>query len=219
MLENPGPNIEPAFHEMTPSAQRYDQSSLSDSGLEPVFVGPQNSVQEIDGLELGAAAHILSVSIDELWRRIKNGQLLARTVRGKVFVYTDLPAEISGGGLPPVPTADLIVETAPSTATAIAPVEPSFLTHTPGNQEWALLLDHLSLAKEENREILRLTQDSMSRLTQMTDSILEMKDSIIASKEEQLAIMKERLAQKESELGRALKEKENLETLTQALTS
>ena len=80
-----------------------------------------------------------------------------------------------------------------------------------------LLIDHLSLAKEENREILRLTQDAMSRLTHMTDVMLDMKDALIASKEEQMSILKLRLSEQSADLTRALKENEDLETLTMAL--
>ena len=57
----------------------------------------------------------------------------------------------------------------------------------------------------------------MARLTEMTDKILEMKDAIIASKEEQMSLMKQRFSEQSEELLKALKEKEDLETLTQAL--
>ena len=80
-----------------------------------------------------------------------------------------------------------------------------------------ILIDHLSLAKEENREILRRTQDAMSRLTQMTDAMLEMKDALISSKDEQMSILKLRLSEQSADLTRALKENENLETLTNTL--
>ena len=86
------------------------------------------------------------------------------------------------------------------------------------NHEVALLLDHLSLAKEENREILRLTQDSMGRLTQMTDAMLQMKDDVISAREAQLTDMRERLDAQTHELRRALREKEDLETLSRALS-
>jgi hypothetical protein len=197
---------------------------LNSNQLSPLYVGANEDIQDIDGMELNAAAQTLKISIDELWRRIKNGKLIARTVLGKVFVYTDIPKSHFSPDAPLPPTQEFSPETLPierSFATTEShTVESHTLAHlqNPGNQEWALLLDHLSLAKEENREILRLTQDSMSKLTQMTESILSMKDSIIASKEEQLSILKERLAVKEIELGRALKERENLETLTKALT-
>ncbi len=198
--------------------------------MDPIYVGSDDNCAQIDGLELSDAARVLCVSIDELWRRIKNGALVARTVLGKVYVYTDLPQMSADVPLPPPPS---VMETRDHAVTfhrevlqpqlndpnqlALIRSGASDLMEVSGNNDLALLIDHLSLAKEENREILRLTQDSMARLTQMTDSILEMKDSIITAKEEQLAIMKERLTEQAKELSHALKEKENLETLVRAI--
>ncbi len=200
------------------------------STVDPIYVGSQDNSEQIDGLELTDAAQTLCVSIDELWRRIKNGALIARTVRGKVYVYTDLHPTHENMPLPPPPGASASLSPAGewNNLTGVEPLhaasygaltrtDPADLTAGSGSSELALLIDHLSLAKEENREILRLTQDSMARLSQMTDSILEMKDSIIAAKEEQLAIMKDRLAEQAKELSQALKEKENLETLARAI--
>jgi hypothetical protein len=181
-----------------------------------LFVGPVVT-DEIDGLELSDAASVLGLSVDELWRRIRNGVLLARTEKGKVLVYTDLAFGGHDESLPPPPSL-----TTPSPSYGVSrdlgfDSPRTDLVVAGHSQEIALLIDHLSLAKEENREILRLTQDSMARLSQMTDAMMDMKDSIIASKEEQMSILKERLAAESSNLLRALKEKEDLETLTQAL--
>ena len=212
-----------------PAVPAADISDCSVS-MNPLYVGSESGNEQIDGLELSDAAKLLCVSIDELWRRIKNGALIARTVRGKVYVYTDLHLTNEDAPLPPPPRSSTTrdhaenvhnekLETPLNTPYQVALTipEPANLLEVSGNNELALLIDHLSLAKEENREILRLTQDSMARLTQMTDSILEMKDSIIAAKEEQLAIMKERLVEQAKELSQALKEKENLETLARAI--
>jgi hypothetical protein len=182
---------------------------------EALFVGPAVT-DEIDGLELSNAASTLGISVDEIWRRIRNGMLLARTEKGKVLVYTDLA--LSGGDecLPPPP--GVLSTDIDYGAVRAVPFDARVELTVPGHsQEIALLIDHLSLAKEENREIIRLTQDSMARLSQMTDAMMDMKDSIIASKEEQMSILKGRLAEESANLLRALKEKEDLETLTQAL--
>jgi len=193
-----------------------------------VFVGPSSDDDDIDGLELSQAARQIGVSVDEVWRRIRNGALVARTSLGKVHVYTDATQINDIEGLPPLPKPSL-VNTSTDGALRLeqqgieASLETGLTTTLRDNidstqrQEVALLIDHLSLAKEENREILRLTHDSMARLTEMTDKILEMKDSIIASKEEQMSLMKQRFSEQSQELLKALKEKEDLETLTQAL--
>jgi DNA-directed RNA polymerase specialized sigma24 family protein len=201
---------------------------LVESDEVSVFVGPSSDADDIDGLELSQAARQLGVSVDEVWRRIRNGALVARTSLGKVHVYTDATQMNDIEGLPPLPKSSLVSASTDGTL-KIEPlgIEASLETgltntlrdhiETTQRQEVALLIDHLSLAKEENREILRLTHDSMARLTEMTDKILEMKDTIIASKEEQMSLMKQRFREQSEELLNALKEKEDLETLTQAL--
>lgn len=195
-----------------------------------VFVGAAGEDQDIDGLELSAAAQTLGVSVDDIWRQVRNGKLLARTERGQVRVYTDTATITSIEGLPPLPEVDRALmaskpavhhasEVEPSKAARMEELYPPALiqSHSSDRQEIALLIDHLSLAKEENREILRLTHESMSRLSEMTDKMLAMKDSVIASKEEQMLILKQRLTEQAQELRQALQEKEDLETLTAAL--
>jgi hypothetical protein len=196
---------------------------------EPVFVGPLSTDYEIDGLELSKAAQVLGISIDEIWKRIRNGLLIARTTKGQVLVYTDMTEILAHEGLPPPPTTTLVsasdvmnfgeTQRSPQGTVRVLNVMTPAVTSASSSQELALLIDHLSLAKDENREILRLTQDSMARLTHMTDAILEMKDAVIATKEEQVAILKQRLSAQSADLIQALKDKEDLETLTQALQS
>ena len=181
-----------------------------------LFVGPAVT-DDIDGLELCEAATMLGISVEEVWRRIRNGVLLARTEKGKVLVYTDIVMGGAENDLPPPPESSLPKLSYGTAADLAYEMPRAELTVPQNNQEIALLIDHLSLAKEENREILRLTQDSMARLSQMTDAMMEMKDAIIASKEEQMSILKERLAEESANLLRALKEKEDLQTLTDAL--
>ncbi len=200
-----------------------NQRALADhpqvSSIDPrdvLFVGPVVT-DEIDGLELSDAADMLGVSVDEVWRRIRNGVLLARTEKGKVLVYTDQAFSGQNDHLPPPPDLTPTNQGYGAIRDLAFELPRTELAVSRHSQEIALLIDHLSLAKEENREILRLTQDSMARLTQMTDAMMDMKDSIIASKEEQMSILKERLAEESANLLCALKEKEDLETLTQAL--
>lgn len=189
-----------------------------------VFVGPSVD-DDIDGLEMSQAAIALGISVDEVWRRVRNGLILARTFQGKVLVYTDLNVATTQEELtlPPVPPLSRVTENAKENNFRDVPTEVYSVNHLSTNliarpnQEIALMIDHLSLAKEENREILRLTQDSMARLTYMTDAMLDMKNSIIASKEEQMSILKQRLEEQAADLLRVLKEKEDFETLAKAL--
>jgi hypothetical protein len=203
-----------------------NNSNRNNANGPTVFFGQSSDDTEIDGLELSAAAQILGVSVDDIWRQVRNGKLIARTERGQVLVYTDCELISGLEGLPPLPPSGVTIEPnststseEPQKAVRMEELYPSALVQSQPSdrQEIALLIDHLSLAKEENREILRLTSESMSKLSEMTDRMLEMKDSIIASKEEQMQILKQRLAEQSSELRQALQQKEDLETLTEAL--
>lgn len=191
-----------------------------------LFVGSSSLDSEIDGLELTDAARLMGITVDDLWRQVRNGKLIARTERGRVLVYTEATPAMSIDGLPPLPDQNQNAQTTLNdrtsehvAVTADPAIHTAMITSRDAaeRQEIALLIDHLSLAKEENREILRLTTESMTRLTEMTDKMLEMKDSIISSKEEQMQMLKQRLADQTRELREALQAKEDLETLTQAL--
>lgn len=191
-----------------------------------LYVGRPSGDDDIDGMELSKAARHLGVSIDEIWRRVRNGKLVARTDRGQVMVYTDASTIVTMEGLPPLPNpteSEPDKSTNKGVDTKAVGIEYNQISvigervSSSDRQEVALLIDHLSLAKEENREILRLTQESMSRLSEMTDKMLDMKDSIISSKDEQMQILKQRLAEQTEQLRQVLREKEDLETLTVAL--
>jgi hypothetical protein len=181
-----------------------------------LYVGPAVVDNDIDGLEISEAAKSLGITVDEIWRRVRNGKLVARTLRGKVLVYTDLEGLMMEEGLPP-PPASIAPNQSLSPTSDIQTHTALGLQPAIHSQELALLIDHLSLAKDENREILKLTQDSMNRLTQMTDAILEMKDAMLAAKDEQLRNLQLKLTEQSEELVKVLKEKEDLETLTQSL--
>jgi len=123
-------------------------------------------------------------------------------------------AELEPGDLPPLPGA----ESRPG-ASSKDPASGAYLalsgrrTESP---ELALLLDHLSLAKEENREILRLTQDSIRKVTELTDSIVEMKDTVIEAKDAQILALEQRLRAAEGEIKNLRQHNEDLDTLARA---
>ncbi|MCX6125099.1 MAG: hypothetical protein NTV34_10195 [Proteobacteria bacterium] len=87
------------------------------------------------------------------------------------------------------------------------------------NQELAVILDHLGHAKAENREIIRFTSESMSRLTTLTDSMLKMKDDVIASREQQVEHLQELIQNQSAELRKLTKENENLETVARFISN
>lgn len=192
----------------------------------PASVGANHP--ELDGLAIEEYARRQNISTEDVWNRLRRGQLVGRTSRGKVLVYESIsaaaiaapaPALRQGveGDLPPLEFGASIEPGAtrqdPLTGAMVA-LESAGL---PQSTELALLLDHLSLAKEENREILRLTQDTLTKLSSMTDAVIQMKDEVIKTKDTQLAALRDALDEKERAISRVLQEKEDLEILNRTL--
>lgn len=204
-------------------------SALSANGLpSQSFLGPAVHDVDIDGLDLETAAQTLGIGVDDLWRRIRNGQLMARSMRGKVYVYAHATQSPEANIYSPQPAPATELPTVPMeepspSQIVVTQMEASLPTADLGsnlevaNREISLLIDHLSLAKDENRDIIRFTRESMNRLTEMTDTMLQMKDEVISAREQQVEMLNERMRLQAEELRAVLKEKENLETLTRVL--
>lgn len=99
------------------------------------------------------------------------------------------------------------------------PLDRGGASSSPGGMstEVALLLDHLSLAKEENREILRLTQDSINRITHMAETMMAMKDEILSQRTEEVAGLKKLVTDREQVINRLNQEVEDFAILTKSL--
>jgi len=230
-LPEPGPEV--SCPEVSSLENFSPENHASESSVPESSVSP-NSL--MDGLTIEEYARRQYLSQDEVWNLLRRGQLVGRTSRGKVLVYESIGAaaianpapttvrQPSEGDLPPLefgatttPSEALQGATSagfPGTPNAIVSLENSGL---PQSTELALLLDHLSLAKEENREILRLTQDTLTKLSAMTDAVVQMKDEVIKSKDVQLAALREALEHKDRTMAQLLQEKEDLEILNRTL--
>jgi hypothetical protein len=84
--------------------------------------------------------------------------------------------------------------------------------------ELALLIDHLSLSKDENREILRLAQESIRKITELSDTLVAMKDAVIEAKSTQIDSLKELLALRDKEIKTLQKSNEDLEILARTMS-
>lgn len=189
-----------------------------------LMLGPAVVDAEIDGMDIESAAQSLGVAQDDVWRRIRNGQLIARSNRGKVFVYTGIEtAESSRQAeehlLPPPPSAALPHEVILSRIDASESRELTTSGLVATRDDLVVLMEHLSQAKEENREIIRFTSESMNRLTDLTDSMLKMKDEVIVSREQQVELLNEQLKSQHETLKKLTREKENLETVARFINS
>lgn len=168
--------------------------------------------QEIDaefaGIELSLYAKDQNVSEHEVWNKIRSGDLIGRSFNGKLYIHepsadsnNELDRLQASVDLPPLP-------------------EDSFAANNlqeSNAPEMALLLDHLSLSKEENKEILRLSQDSISRITQMSDTIISLKDELLRTKDEQMDGLREKMKSKDVEIAQLKQELEDLRMLASAI--
>lgn len=212
---------------------------------------PNEDNADIDGLLLDTYASQQNISHREIWKQVKSGKLIARTQNGKIYIYSDSIPNIhvttpeswdaqsknstkdqedqaSTGcefGLPPLPST-----------TSEQSDKETFLGLSgkfADSPEVALLLDHLSLAKEENREVLRLAQESIRTMTDTTekvihakdqlitekDRMISQKDELIAEKDRQLELIRQKLADETSKLLKAKQDAEDMETLARTLTT
>ena len=97
--------------------------------------------------------------------------------------------------------------------------ETRVLTNSPASNEIALLLDHLSLAKEENREILKLTNAAMAQIKSSNEMVISTKDELIhllTEKIEKLNLYKFNL---ENELKKTHGRNEDLQILVNTMVS
>ncbi|MBP9706016.1 MAG: hypothetical protein KBD78_00125 [Oligoflexales bacterium] len=100
-----------------------------------------------------------------------------------------------------------------------AEIEPKNLASSSDRgSEISLLLDHLSLAKEENLEILRLTQSAIERVTRMSEQVLSLKEDALALEKERNKLLQMKLDEQFALTQKLKQEKEDLEMLADSLT-
>lgn len=182
------------------------KSAASERGKSGAHQDPDIDA-DFAGIELSLYAKEQNISEHEVWNKIRSGDLIGRSFNGKLYIHEPNDASEfdrlqASGDLPPLPDH----------------AEPSHgsLQESSG-PEMALLLDHLSLSKEENKEILRLSQDSITRITQMSDTIVALKDDLLRAKEEQLDGLREKMKTKDVEIAQLKQELEDLRMLAVAM--
>lgn len=86
--------------------------------------------------------------------------------------------------------------------------------HSP---DLALLIEHLNLARQENREIIRLSEESIRRVTAMSETIVAAKESQIADRDDEIRRLQEQLDDRDRNVVRLQQEVEDLEMLARSL--
>ena len=208
------------------------QSSL-ELGSQSKDFGESESNQRLDitasddGIPIEDYAEKFVLSETEIWRRLRSGELLGRTVKGRLLIYPPESMDVDMAELPPLPEG---YQSSPRAGASPERSSNFFgLSEDQTNgPELALLLDHLSLAKEENREILRLTDHSLRRVSELSDALVQMKDAMIIAKDAELAALKrerdleiarlqDKLAASERENKKLKQQSEDLEMLARAM--
>jgi hypothetical protein len=142
--------------------------------------------EQLATIEEYAATH--EKTNDQVWRMIRSGELPATYCQGKLMIADpnnalalealedswkprNLPVVRSGAS-----TSDSTRATLPDTSDIA-----NF-----ANNELALLIDHLSLAKDENREVLKVAQDSIQRISEIAEKLASSKDRLLSERESRL---------------------------------
>ncbi|MBM4252200.1 MAG: hypothetical protein FJ146_09535 [Deltaproteobacteria bacterium] len=183
-----------------------------------------------EGMPLDAYAERHLLSVDEVWQKIRRGELLGRMQQGRLLIFSPETSEHPFADLPPLPGSSDPGTRAAGTAERNGSDYLSLSGERGQTPELALLLDHLSLAKEENREILKLTEQSMQRVCAMSEQLVQMKDAVIQAKDAELAALKaqremettqlrEQLQAREHEIRRLRQHSEDLEMLARTMAS
>ncbi len=84
-------------------------------------------------------------------------------------------------------------------------------------RELSLLIDHLSLVREENQELVKMTQQSIEKISELSHALIESKDQIIQTKNNEIQNLNVKLTSQETELKMLSREVENLKTLVASL--
>lgn len=194
----------------------YVVSSPQENSPAAAIIGTDSTINddEIHGLELREYSRKFNLETSEVWKKIRRGELVARTENGFIYVYghsvpdhslsdftnetgqlqkspTDANNVFPRGDLDELPPLPMEINTDAS--------ETRYLEDS-SSPTVALLLDHLALAKEENRKVLAFTQDAIIRITKMSDTIVDMKDSLINEKEKLLKVQEQKINSLNSQL-------------------
>ncbi|MDA9951141.1 keratin [Oligoflexaceae bacterium] len=143
-----------------------------------------------NGLTLSEYCNVKGDSPSSVWQKIRAGELISRAIHGRLKIFDSSQVghisprpfgataknRAENAELPELPDLE---DVAKSTAVSVTSGQVSVITGAEHGQEVSLLIDHLSLAKEENREILSLTQSSIRKITEMSEQLLEAKEQVI----------------------------------------
>lgn len=202
---------------------------------------------EIMGLDINEYSNKYNISPQQVWKDIKTGKLVARSERGKIFVY--------GNSIPEYNNDTNIIQTNNHVNTHnnvqnfmytsendiqrlnLPPLNNLFTdfntsittqTNSKNNNTMSLPIkiftEHLNLAKDQQKNLIQLTQNYINTLTQMTEKIISLKDQHINEQSQKINLQQKENEQLQSTITQLEKENsilkqkiEDLEILTKMI--
>ncbi len=180
---------------------------------EPIDKPSLRAIPTDSVLTLENYASFLDLSEEAVWLMVRSGTLYSRYKGDELYVsQSPIPVEASTEKTHSFSQSPVIENTQRLVRELVIKDKPK------GSDEMALLIDHLSLAKEENREILELTRQSMAQMNEMTKKIVDMKDKLLDSQDGKISLLEEKLENESKQIKALRQTVEDLEILAATLS-
>ncbi len=185
--------------------KKKSTTGLPETDPEVAQVPAAGNDDDIAGTELREYAARHGISHDEVWTSIKDGQLVARTENGFVYVYGQHSVALTPLHLQDLPPP-------PVTSQALA-----------DTQDLKELIEHLSSSRDQTETLLRFAEDSLAQLKDLNHQLMVAKDRECealherhAKQQREMELLQKQLDREKSEKIKLLREVEDLQMLTKA---
>ncbi|MBF0442878.1 MAG: hypothetical protein HQK54_13310 [Oligoflexales bacterium] len=197
-----------------------------------------NEMEENDCIDIESYAASTKKSRKEIWNQIKTGEIPGKCILGKIFIYPKGEGtnqeqyvfhndpHINPFTIAPLRTNDINqkkdiadISLNETEANKINRAENNIHKNeeTQKTSEMALLIDLLSLSKEENKELMRITSESITSIDEATKKAMSAKDDLLKSKDLQIENFKNIIVQNEKTISKLNQEIEDLNILNKIL--
>lgn len=171
----------------------------------PFAIAIHSAADDGEAIPLERFAAERSVPRELVWSQIQAGRLRARVKAGVVYIMQQIdenkPLEIE-------PTETPLAQPEPVVQTQLAP--------TVSGVELKALLEHLTAAKAEQRELAQLTRTTIEQIRFMSQELVSFKDRMLSEKEEKISHLEKQITRLEDEAKALRRAHEDLETLARA---
>ena len=168
--------------------------------------------QELPILEY---AEQMQISQAQIWDRVRQGKISARVVEGEVMIQSEKNRKKSNNNKKEKnrPGASSQWNPPEIAMDSLPPIQETTQLEPDQGSELALLIDHLSIAREECKESLSLARKTVESVKSMSEQLLAAKDQTIESLRHDLKDFEEDKHKLEKQLAEKLREIEDLKML------